>query len=108
MFKMIPMLVLISLTSMSACSFKSQSGGNDPTNSDTRGEFSAPGPMTLDPSGDANGDLVTNAKEYEQGRNPLLADLPALHVAFLQNYKISVKDLAHNFHHHGHGLFQIY
>jgi len=77
----VSLLVIVVLSQLFVgCSLKSE---------DEASEVSGIEAVQFDPSGDSDGDRITNGRELELGLNPQIADIPKLKSAFLQNYSIN-------------------
>ena len=75
------LLVIVVLSQLFVgCSLKSE---------DEASEVSGIEAVQFDPSGDSDGDRITNGRELELGLNSQIADIPKLQSAFLQNYSIN-------------------
>jgi hypothetical protein len=72
-------LIVVTIV-LSACGFNS----NDESSSSDDVESI----IALKDSDDSDGDLISNGKEKDLGRNSLVAEIPDVRVRFLQNYKI--------------------
>jgi hypothetical protein len=79
-------LLLISL--FCACSFESpEKETENPTIEVPTGDRS----VTVDPSEDSDGDMISDGEELRLGLNPFVADIPKVRTRFLQNYSIEFK-----------------
>ena len=80
-------ILFTTLFSLLSCSFKSTpESAASPASSTMEIQET-----TINVNQDSDGDQVTDLVEKEQGRNPLIANIPNVRVRFLQNYKIVVK-----------------
>lgn len=90
------LLILITMMSIAACSFKNDDKNNTSPARDERriGELSPDELKKMD----SDGDFISDFDELEKGLNPLIANIPEIKLNFSKAYtvKIKVKDLASN------------
>lgn len=77
-------ILIFSLLLNGACSFKSSSD-NKKAHTD---RVISDGSVVTAPTDDSDGDKILDGVEVERGSDPLVADIPKVHVRFLQNYEI--------------------
>jgi len=79
--------IIITLTSLCSCGFNSEetdapvSDLKPQLNGDINGQSSE-----FDKEGDYDGDLVSNQREIDLGRNPMVADTPSLEFKFMREF----------------------
>ena len=80
------LIFILSIILLGACSFKPEEQGKKSSRAKTYEEIQ---PKDLSKM-DTDGDRLNDLQEKERGLNPLVSDIPALRVRFLQNYAIKV------------------
>lgn len=79
------LLLLTLISTLTSCGFRDSETADSKNVTNENSQLKASDSY----SSDFDGDLVSDGKEKELGRNPIIADLPKLNVRFLQNYTIS-------------------
>ncbi len=87
----IQIFIIITLASLFSCGFSSEETGTPVSdvrprlNGDTNGQSSE-----FDKEGDYDGDLVSNQREIDLGRNPMVADIPSLEFKFMKDFNLKI------------------
>ena len=82
-------LIIITQLSLFSCGFSSEetetsfSDVKPQLNGDTNGQSSE-----FDKEGDYDGDLISNQREIDLGRNPMVADIPSLEFKFMKDFNL--------------------
>ena len=79
--------LIITLTTFFSCGFNSEQSGNPVSDRTPRlTNNSHEQSSEFDKEGDYDGDLVSNQREIELGRNPRVADIPQVEFKFMKDF----------------------
>ena len=80
-------IIFLSLFSICSCGFNSNEGDSPvPTDKPTLVETQD---TNFGKNGDYDGDLISNQKEVNMGRNPFVADIPQIDFKFMKNFSLN-------------------
>ncbi len=79
--------LIITLATLFSCGFNSEESGNPISDGKPQITTNSENQLSeLDKEGDFDGDLISNQKELELGRNPRVADIPQVEFKFMKDF----------------------